>query len=299
MQRPIKTFSYISSRHGEPASGFYGKHLGTDYATPLNTVVVAPVSGKILRTGWSNEVGYFIEISGSDARTHRLLHLNRIDVSIGQNVSEGAQIGLSGSTGSSSTGPHLHWDARKAGTSFESGFNNYFDTEALLVSNPSTPTPQTDTVHLPASVATWAVYKPGSGLRKGTSDQVGTLLPSKFGGLTYKIVARVGDYAVTVDTEQLGRVTLWTKDTEAVFNTATKPQANTVTLPAHVATWAAYSVGSAYRKGTSDQVGTLLPSAFGGLTYPIVQNLGNVVVIDTQSFGRVAIWVKDTDAVIR
>jgi hypothetical protein len=35
------------------------------------------------------------------------------------------------------------------------------------------------------------------------------------------------------------------------------------------------------------------------LTYPIVQNLGNVVVIDTQNFGRVAAWVKDTEAIIK
>lgn len=71
----------------------------------------------------------------------------------------------------------------------------------------------------------------------------------------------------------------------------------TVHLPKHVRTWAAYKVGSGYRPNTSDQVGTLLPSQFGGLTYNIVEDRGNVVVIDTQSYGRVAIWVKDTDAV--
>jgi hypothetical protein len=42
-------------------------------------------------------------------------------------------------------------------------------------------------------------------------------------------------------------------------------------------------------------VGLILPAKYGGLTYPIVENRGNVVVIDTQSFGRVAAWIQGTE----
>lgn len=165
------------------------------------------------------------------------------------------------------------------------------------------PSPSKQTVYLPSNVDTWAAYSVGSGYRKGTSDQVGTLLPSKFGGLTYPIVQNLGD-VVVIDTQSYGRVAIWVKDTSArITSGAVSAQpvesTGTVTFPANVNSWAVYKVGSGYRKGTSDQLGSLAPSRFGGLTYPIVQKLGDVVVIDTQDFGRVAAWVKDTDAVIK
>lgn len=88
----------------------------------------------------------------------------------------------------------------------------------------SSPAPQPavsgNIVHLPAHVATWAAYRVGSALRKGTSDQVGELLPARFGGLSYPIINWVGDHAVTVHTEAYGNVTLWVKDTDAQFSSA-------------------------------------------------------------------------------
>lgn len=81
---------------------------------------------------------------------------------------------------------------------------------------PTTPA-TTGSVFLPGSVRSWRLYRVGSGLRPNTSDQIATLAPSQFGGLTYKIVARVGDYAVVIDTQMFGRGVIWTKNTEAQF----------------------------------------------------------------------------------
>lgn len=170
---------------------------------------------------------------------------------------------------------------------------------------PAVPSAGKQTVRLPASVATWAAYKVGSAYRKGTSDQVGTLLPAKFGGLTYDIVENRGNVAV-IDTQAYGRVAIWVQDTEAIISSSAVTASQvpvtsggSVTFPSTVASWRVYKVGSQYRPNTADQVGAILPAKFGGLTYPIVQNLGNVVVIDTQAYGRVAAWVKDTEAIIR
>lgn len=75
------------------------------------------------------------------------------------------------------------------------------------------------------------------------------------------------------------------------------PAGKYVVLPASVSSWTAYRVGSALRKGTSDVVGTLDPAEYGGLKYQIVQWVADkAVIINTQSFGQVVIWVKDTDA---
>jgi hypothetical protein len=169
-----------------------------------------------------------------------------------------------------------------------------------------TPTPaaSNQTVYLPASAATWRVYRVGSSYRPNTSDQVGLLLPAKYGGLTYSIVQNLGN-VVVIDTQAFGRVAIWVQGTEARVTSAAvsaqpaSARTGTVTFPASVLSWRVYKVGSGYRPNSSDQVGVILPANYGGLTYPIVQNLGNVVVIDTQSYGRVAAWVAGTEAIIK
>lgn len=83
---------------------------------------------------------------------------------------------------------------------------------------PPAPAPARQTVTLPAWVQSWRLYRVGSGLRPNTSDQIATLAPSQFGGLTYKVEAWVGDYAVVVTTQMFGRGVLWIKDTDAQIN---------------------------------------------------------------------------------
>jgi hypothetical protein len=80
--------------------------------------------------------------------------------------------------------------------------------------------PSGDHVFLPASISSWAIYTVGSQLRKGTADQVGTLSPARFGGLTYKIQSWIGNYAVVINTQDFGQVALWVKDTVAQFTSS-------------------------------------------------------------------------------
>jgi|GEM_PF-5557663 len=218
MRRPSSSTN-ITSKHGSPTGGFYGKHLGTDYALSLNNPIVAPVNGKIAAQGWSNTVGNYIEIDGDDGRRHRLLHLNQRLVPNGRYITEGQQVGLSGSTGSSSTGPHIHWDARKGGTGFGDGFANYVDTEALVVAQPPAPVPTGDTrigrmlyLH---PVPQWSVYRVGQ--QPIRSQRIGYLIPQNYyhgpggkPGLTYRIEA-VSKYpnTVTIRTDTYGLVDIF------------------------------------------------------------------------------------------
>lgn len=90
-------------------------------------------------------------------------------------------------------------------------------------SAPATGLTSNDNVFLPATVASWAVYKTDSQLRKGTADQIGNLAPAKFGGLLYKIVSWIGDHAVVINTESFGQVAIWVKGTSAAFSRSTPP----------------------------------------------------------------------------
>lgn len=188
--------------------------------------------------------------------------------------------------------------------------NDWFNPGHVIVATaPVLSNSQQQTVTLPASVDTWAAYKVGSGYRKGTHDQrhadgrLMVLLPKKHNGLTYNIVENRGN-VVVIDTEAYGRVAIWVRGTSAIFGGG-KAGANpsslghTVTFPQSAGPWRVYRVGSQYRPNTEDQIDRLRPDILGDLTYPIVENRGNVVVIDTRDFGRVAAWVKDTSAIIK
>jgi len=82
---------------------------------------------------------------------------------------------------------------------------------------PPAPAPARATVTLPGNVQSWRLYRVGSGLRPNTSDQIAVLAPAQFGGLTYKIEAWVGDYAVVIQTQMFGRGVIWVKGTEAII----------------------------------------------------------------------------------
>lgn len=77
--------------------------------------------------------------------------------------------------------------------------------------------PARSQVFLPGSVRSWNLYHVGSYLRPNTSDVKAVLAPSAFGGLTYKIVSWVGDYAIVIDTQMFGRGVIWVKGTEAII----------------------------------------------------------------------------------
>ena len=70
--------------------------------------------GLLLSPGWAGGYGYLVEISHSDGESTRYAHNSRLFVKKGQVVPRGARISLMGSTGRS-TGPHLHFEIRRAG----------------------------------------------------------------------------------------------------------------------------------------------------------------------------------------
>ena len=108
----------LSSGFGKRNTGIPGAstyHKGVDWATPVGTAVMASSSGVVTRAGWGSGYGYCIYIKHPDGRETRYGHLSKILVSVGQSVSQGQKIALSGNTGVSS-GPHLHFEILINGT---------------------------------------------------------------------------------------------------------------------------------------------------------------------------------------
>ncbi|MFY0511943.1 M23 family metallopeptidase [Streptomyces anulatus] len=88
-----------------------GSHSGVDFQAASGSSVVAVGAGTVVEAGWGGAYGNNIVLRMTDGTYTQYGHLSSIGVSVGQSVSSGQQIGVSGSTGNS-TGPHLHFEAR-------------------------------------------------------------------------------------------------------------------------------------------------------------------------------------------
>ncbi|NXY99550.1 M23 family metallopeptidase, partial [Streptomyces sp. BR123] len=88
-----------------------GHHTGVDFIASSGTTVKAVGAGTVVSAGWGGAYGNEVIIRHADGKYSQYGHLSRLSVSVGQSVSGGQAIGLSGSTGNS-TGPHLHFEIR-------------------------------------------------------------------------------------------------------------------------------------------------------------------------------------------
>jgi murein DD-endopeptidase MepM/ murein hydrolase activator NlpD len=86
-------------------------HPGMDIAVPTGTPIRAADGGTVRIAGWVGGYGNYTCIQHTASLSSCYGHQSVLKVSVGQHVSQGQVIGLSGSTGFS-TGPHLHFEAR-------------------------------------------------------------------------------------------------------------------------------------------------------------------------------------------
>jgi len=92
----------------------YGVGPATDYGADSGEPIFAPFAG---RAGgwWSSTGGNVVQVVGNGV-TFVGQHLSSRAVGVGAAVKEGDVIGYIGSTGSATTGPHLHWWIEDSGT---------------------------------------------------------------------------------------------------------------------------------------------------------------------------------------
>jgi murein DD-endopeptidase MepM/ murein hydrolase activator NlpD len=90
-------------------------HKGTDFRAPTGTPVLAGNSGVVILAQPLYYEGNCVMIDHGMGLMSISMHLSRIDVKPGQQITKGEQVGLSGATGRV-TGPHLHWAIRWQGS---------------------------------------------------------------------------------------------------------------------------------------------------------------------------------------
>ena len=110
---------YIKPVAGTFVSG-YGTgedtvNYGVDWTCSEGITVVAARAGKVTRAGWYGGYGYCVDIQHEDGSLTRYANNSRLTVSVGEQVSQGQQIALSGSTGDV-TSPRLHFEIWIDGT---------------------------------------------------------------------------------------------------------------------------------------------------------------------------------------
>lgn len=94
-------------------------HKGVDFKARANDPLFSVDEGVVESAGPRGTFGNVVQIYFPDLKLSGLYaHLNKVNVKAGQKVEAGQIIGLAGSTGRS-TGPHLHFELRKAGKAID------------------------------------------------------------------------------------------------------------------------------------------------------------------------------------
>ena len=123
-RQPFEGDFPITQRYGEKITDPNG-HTGIDYACPVGTPILASAEGQVMSVGW-DKTGFgwhVILLHGSGVGTlYAHLALIPSNIAAGVWVKQGDVIGYSGSTGNS-TGPHLHFEARKVWNDYKSHFD--------------------------------------------------------------------------------------------------------------------------------------------------------------------------------
>ncbi len=96
--------------HIHPFTGQWYLHQGFDIADTPGVPIVASANGRVIAAGYDQyNHGWNVIIQHNYGFRTRYSHLRRLNVSEGQIVEQGQQIGPLGSSGLS-TGPHLHFE---------------------------------------------------------------------------------------------------------------------------------------------------------------------------------------------
>ncbi|MEK6682103.1 MAG: peptidoglycan DD-metalloendopeptidase family protein [Nitrospirota bacterium] len=107
---PVK--GWLTSGFGNrmsPFTGNWAMHNGIDVAARMDTPVIAPAAGIVIKEGFDTGLGKMLKIDHGYGLNTTYGHLSKTKVTAGQKIKRGQIIAFVGNTGYS-TGPHLHYE---------------------------------------------------------------------------------------------------------------------------------------------------------------------------------------------
>jgi murein DD-endopeptidase MepM/ murein hydrolase activator NlpD len=112
--------SHYNPRRMHPILHKIVSHTGTDFGAPTGTPIYAAFRGTILSAGPAGPCGNMVQIQHANGIVTGYCHMSRFaNIKAGEQVGTHQLIGYIGTTGRS-TGPHLHFYAKKNGVFFDS-----------------------------------------------------------------------------------------------------------------------------------------------------------------------------------
>jgi hypothetical protein len=100
-----------------PVEGFLSRgfdarsgHFGVDFVVDEGTIVRSVGDGYVIFADWTHEGGFTLAVQHNDGYVSVYKHNQRLMKRVGERVRGREAIALSGDTGETSTGPHLHFE---------------------------------------------------------------------------------------------------------------------------------------------------------------------------------------------
>lgn len=133
LKAPLK-YSRISSRFSgrrlHPVKKVWKAHLGTDFAAPHGTPIIATANGVVTESQFGRGNGNYVKIKHNKTYTTQYLHMSKRAVKKGQRVKQGQVIGYVGSTGLA-TGPHVCYRFWENGRQVDALKKNFKSSEPI------------------------------------------------------------------------------------------------------------------------------------------------------------------------
>ena len=110
----------VTSEYGyriHPLQGVQKFHSGVDIGAGAGTPIYAAAAGTVATATYNDSYGNYVLINHGGGNATLYAHMSSMAVSSGAYVTQGQVIGYVGSTGWS-TGPHLHYEVRLNGSTF-------------------------------------------------------------------------------------------------------------------------------------------------------------------------------------
>lgn len=107
---------HLTARFNQAGGRWAHNHTGLDFAAPIGTPVRSVMAGEVIQADFEGAYGRQVKVRHSDGTVTSYSHMSEFDVSVGDSVEAGTQVGAIGMTGNT-TGPHVHFEVLPGGGS--------------------------------------------------------------------------------------------------------------------------------------------------------------------------------------